>query len=132
MSTIFIFYKLNNSFIITQQQKRTKMKKRAIKIGIIATIAPHIFCCGLPMLLALIGLIAPDAAHFHILPHWIEPWLFIFSGIMLIISWYLVMRDCKCSCTSCHNKSGHKTQKVILGIITVIFILSIILHLNLH
>ena len=31
-----------------------------VKIGIIATIAPHIFCCGIPMLLAVIGLIAPD------------------------------------------------------------------------
>ena len=37
------------------------MKNKAVKIGIIATIAPHIFCCGIPMLLAIIGLIAPDS-----------------------------------------------------------------------
>ncbi len=108
------------------------MKNRAIKIGIIATIAPHIFCCGLPILMAIVGLIAPDAAHFHILPHWAEPWLFILSGIMLITSWYLIVRDCKCTCDTCHNKSSHKTQKIILSIITILFIASIILHLYAH
>ena len=32
------------------------MKDKAVKIGIVATILPHIFCCGLPMLLAVVGL----------------------------------------------------------------------------
>ena len=108
----------------------THMKNKAVKIGIIATIAPHIFCCGLPMLLAIIGLVAPDAAHFHLLPHWLEPWLFVFSGILLCLSWYMVLRDCSCSCKDCSNKSSHKTQKIILTIITVIFIVSLVLHLT--
>jgi hypothetical protein len=109
------------------------MKNKAVKIGLIATIAPHIFCCGLPMLLAIIGLIAPDAAHFHLLPHWLEPWLFVFSGIMLIISWWLILRDCGCKCEHCDtvNKS-HKTQKILLGGITVVFIISLILHFVSH
>jgi hypothetical protein len=106
------------------------MKNKAVKIGIIATIAPHIFCCGLPMLLAIIGLVAPDAAHFHLLPHWMEPWLFVFSGVLLCLSWYMVLRDCSCSCKDCSNKSSHKTQKIILTIITVIFIVSLVLHLT--
>ncbi|MBR6597823.1 MAG: hypothetical protein IKL37_03135 [Alphaproteobacteria bacterium] len=108
------------------------MKNRAVKIGIIASIAPHIFCCGLPMVLAIIGLVAPDAAHFHLLPHWIEPWLFIFSGIMLVVSWLLVMRDCKCTCDTCHKPTGHRTQKIILSIITILFVVSVILHLHIH
>lgn len=108
------------------------MKNKAVKLGIIATIAPHIFCCGIPMALAIVGLIAPDMAHFHILPHWMEPWLFVFSGIMLGISWWLIRRDCGCECEHCDGGKSHKTQKIILGIITVIFIASLILHLMSH
>lgn len=108
------------------------MKNKAVKIGIIATIAPHIFCCGIPMLLAVIGLLAPDAAHFHILPHWMEPWLFVFSGVMLCVSWYLILRDCSCDCECCDGKTSHKAQRIILSIITIMFIISLILHFISH
>ena len=108
------------------------MKNKAVKIGIVASIVPHIFCCGVPMLLAVIGLIAPDAAHFHILPHWMEPWLFIFSGCMLVLSWYLVGRDCGCDCDGCGGGRAHRTQKILLGVITALFIISLILHFASH
>lgn len=108
------------------------MTNKAVKIGIIATIAPHIFCCGIPMALAIVGLIAPDAAHFHILPHWMEPWLFVFSGGMLGVSWYMTARDCGCKCEHCDGGRAHRTQKIILGVITVIFCVSLILHFMAH
>lgn len=108
------------------------MKNKAVNIGIIATVAPHIFCCGVPMVLALVGLIAPDAAHFHILPHWMEPWLFVFSGIMLGISWWMVLRTCECECDHCGGNKSHRTQKVILGVISAIFVFSLILHIMSH
>ena len=108
------------------------MKNKAVNLGIVATIAPHIFCCGIPMFLAVVGLIAPDAAHFHILPHWMEPWLFVFSGVMLGLSWYLVARDCRCACEHCDAGRSHRTQKIILGVITVAFIISLVLHFVSH
>lgn len=108
------------------------MTNKAVKLGIFASIVPHIFCCGVPMLLAVVGLIAPDAAHFHILPHWMEPWLFIFSGGMLVLSWYLVGRDCGCDCDGCGGVHAHRTQKIILTVITVLFIISLILHFASH
>ena len=108
------------------------MKNKAVKIGILATVLPHIFCCGIPMLLAIVGLIAPDAAHFHILPHWLEPWLFVFSGLMLVLSWYLVFRDCRCSCGYCGTHKSHIVQKIIVGVITVLFVLSLLLHILSH
>ncbi|MDW3024572.1 MAG: hypothetical protein R8N50_02695 [Alphaproteobacteria bacterium] len=108
------------------------MKNKAVKIGILATVLPHIFCCGLPMLLAVVGLVAPDAAHFHILPHWLEPWLFVLSGCMLILSWYLVLRDCRCSCRRCSGHKLHGPQKIIVGVITVLFIFSLLLHIFSH
>ena len=108
------------------------MTNKAIKFGILATIFPHIFCCGIPMALAIVGLIAPDAAHFHILPHWMEPWLFVFSGGMLVLSWYLISRDCRCGCEHCGGNKSHKSQKIILGIITLAFVVSLILHFISH
>ncbi|MDW2994911.1 MAG: hypothetical protein R8N24_02705 [Alphaproteobacteria bacterium] len=107
------------------------MKNKAVKIGIWATIAPHIFCCGIPMLLAVVGLVAPDVAHFHLLPHWMEPWLFVFSGIMLGVSWWMVSHSCKCDCDCCAAKS-HRRQKIIMAIITVVFIVSLVLHIFSH
>ena len=108
------------------------MKNKAVKIGIVASILPHVFCCGMPIVLSIIGLVAPDAAHFHIIPHWMEPWIFVFSGAMLMLSWYLVARDCRCACDHCHGGGAHHVQKIILGIITVIFLISIILHMAAH
>lgn len=108
------------------------MKNKAIKISLIATLLPHVFCCGLPIALSVIGLIAPDAAHFHIIPHWLEPWIFVMSGILLGASWYLVARDCRCACDHCHGGNAHHVQKIILGIITIIFLISIIIHMTTH
>lgn len=97
-----------------------------------ATLLPHVFCCGLPIVLSVIGLIAPDAAHFHLIPHWMEPWVFVISGAMLALSWYIVMRDCSCRCNHCHGGHSHKTQKIILSVISIIFLISIALHLLAH
>lgn len=84
------------------------------------------------MTLALIGLIAPDMAHFHILPHWLEPWLFVFSGLTLGLSWWMILRDCRCACEHCGGGQTHKIQKIILGIISAIFVISLILHFLSH
>ncbi len=95
------------------------MKNKAVKFGIIATVLPHLFCCVLP-------------AHTEYIPEWIEPWIFVFSSLMLGVSWIFVLRDCPC----CHDDhcdvDHHKTQKIILSIITVLFITSIILHIIAH
>ena len=112
--------------------KGTNMKNKAVKIGIIASILPHIFCCGLPIALSVIGLLAPESAHFHLIPHGWEPFLFVVSGAMLVFSWYLVVRDCKCSCEHCEGDKSHRAQKIIMSVISVLFVLSVILHLVSH
>lgn len=108
------------------------MKNKAVKIGIIASIVPHIFCCGLPIALSIIGLIAPESAHFHLIPHELEPFLFLISGAMLIFSWYLVVRDCRCKCEHCGGDKSHRAQKIIMSGITLLFVLSILLHIFSH
>lgn len=107
------------------------MKNKAVKIGVIASILPHLFCCVLPVLLSLIGLFAPEISHKLLIPEWLEPWIFVFSAIMLILSWILVLRDCPC-CLECGENNSHKKQKIILMIISVLFVISIVLHLLSH
>ena len=108
------------------------MKNKAVKIGIIASILPHLFCCILPIALSVVSLFVPEVAHAEFIPRWFEPWLFVFSGLMLCLSWVLVFRDCHCDCEQCHGSHNHRAQKIIIGVITLIFIISIILHLMTH
>lgn len=106
------------------------MKNKAVKIGIIASILPHLFCCVLPIVLSLVGLFAPEIAHTEFIPEWLEPWLFVFSALMLGLSWVLTIQDCPCA--ECGGEKSHKKQKIILGVITILFIVSVLLHLISH
>ena len=106
------------------------MKNKAVKFGLIASILPHLFCCVLPIVLSVIGLFAPEIAHSPLIPEWVEPWLFVFSSLMLGLSWILVLGDCPCA--ECDEEKSHKKQKIILSVITVLFVISIILHLVSH
>ena len=109
------------------------MKNKAVKIGIIASVLPHLFCCVLPIVLSVISLFAPEVAHSsYFIPEWVEPWLFVFSALMLGLSWLLVMRECPCQCESCSDNKNHRPQKIILTVVTVLFITSIILHIIVH
>lgn len=109
------------------------MKNKAVKIGIIASVLPHLFCCVLPIVLSIISLFAPEFAHNgNFIPEWIEPWIFVFSALMLGFSWTLVVRDCKCKCSHCHGNENHKTQKIILTVVTILFVVSIALHIFAH
>ena len=106
------------------------MKNKAIKLGIIASLLPHLFCCVLPIVLSVIGLVAPELSHTSFIPEWIEPWLFVFSALMLCLSWILVLQECPCA--ECGEEKSHKRQKIIISIITLIFIVSVVLHLISH
>jgi len=106
------------------------MKNKAVKLGIIASVLPHLFCCVLPIILSLIGLFAPEIAHSSFIPKWIEPYLFVFSALMLILSWVLIGRDCPCA--ECESENTHKKQKIVLSIVTVLFCISILLHILNH
>ena len=106
------------------------MKNKAVKFGIIASILPHLFCCVLPIVLSVVGLFAPEVAHTPWVPEWIEPWIFVFSSLMLGVSWILILHDCPCA--ECGDDKSHKKQKIILFVITALFIISVILHMFAH
>ena len=108
------------------------MKNRALGFGIIAGILPHLFCCVLPVVLGIIGMIAPDFADHEIIPESAEIWLFVFSGLMLILSWIMYFNHDACECEHCIDTHHHRVQKVILICITVITIAGIVMHLIGH
>ncbi|MBR6838358.1 MAG: hypothetical protein IKM94_02210 [Alphaproteobacteria bacterium] len=113
--------------------KKNNMKNKAVKFGIIATLLPHLFCCVLPVVLAILSLFAPEVAHSsYFMPDWLEPWLFVISALMLGLSWVFVIRDCHCDCDMCHTHEKHTPQKIILSVITILFIVSVVLHIIAH
>jgi cytochrome c biogenesis protein CcdA len=108
------------------------MKNRAVKIGIIAGLLPHLFCCVLPVVLGIIGMIVPDITDHKIVPESAEIWLFIFSGLMLTLSWIMHFSRSDCDCEHCGATHHHRTQRIILIIITIITIAGIAIHLITH
>jgi hypothetical protein len=106
------------------------MKNKSINLSLVASLLPHLFCCVIPTALFILGLAAPGAARMHIIPHYLEPWLFVFSAVMLGLSWHLILRDCRCECDSCNKTRNYRTQKIILICATVVFVLNLILHLT--
>ncbi|MCL2538081.1 MAG: hypothetical protein FWF34_02225 [Alphaproteobacteria bacterium] len=100
---------------------------KILGLGVIALVAPHLFCCGVPILMAVMSLVAPGAHiwHFHLIPDRWMPAVFVASVIMLAIGYYFAFRSHK-ECKD-HNHN-HKAQKIIIYIATALFIVSIVLH----
>lgn len=90
--------------------------------------APHLFCCALPVVLAALSLIAPaaDCHRFEIIPHAYMPFLFLFSGLMLGLGYYFTFFKCDC------KGSGHRRQKIILYIVTALFLLGVFMFYTSH
>jgi hypothetical protein len=106
-----------------KNQRFAIMKNKAVKIGIVASVLPHLFCCVLPIILAIVGLFAPEVAHSSFIPEWLEPWLFVFSALMLGLSWILVLPDCPCS--ECEDEKNHKTFRQARDIVPVFYFICI-------
>lgn len=109
-----------------------KNKNRAIGLGVVAGLLPHLFCCVLPVVLGILGMIAPDFADHKIIPEWAEGWLFGFSILMLILSWILYFHNHDCGCEHCDKTHHHRTQMIILIIITIVTIAGIVAHMIVH
>ena len=100
------------------------MKNKAVKVGIIAGILPHLFCCVLPVVLGIIGMVAPDFADHEIIPESAEIWL--------ILSWVMYFNHDACNCDHCGETHHHRAQKIFLLCITVFTIGGIVMHLISH
>jgi len=109
-----------------------KKRNRAIGLGIVAGILPHLFCCVLPVVLGVVGMVAPDFADHSVIPESAEIWLFIFSGVMLALSWIMYFDRHDCNCEHCGATHHHRAQKIILIVITILTIAGIVAHIVNH
>lgn len=81
----------------------------------------HFICCGIPLLLVLFSLLF--GINFEVelikISHPQMTILLIVSGIFLIISYIMYLKDCK----GCCNQKFHKVNKIILIIATILYII---------
>lgn len=117
------------------------MKKLShyIHFGVLLSQLSHIFCCGLPVVVAVLSLISgagllgalPGVVeHYHeILHDWEEP-ILVFSGAMLALGWGLDIQARKVDChdTGCEHPpcAPVKTKAhIILKLATVLFFVNL-------
>jgi hypothetical protein len=67
------------------------MKKTAA-VSLLALCGAHLFCCGIPALLAGLGLLGATIAGTELLPDWLEAALFAFGGLAALISIFMYKR----------------------------------------
>lgn len=104
-------------------------KERFVFIAPLLAVGMHIFCCGIPITLALLsGLfgISPTIPFFEETPY-LDFYIFTFSGILLALSFFFYLRTK--SCCPEHKRRKH-LNKIVLLIATAIFFISLFLHLT--
>ncbi len=107
-------------------------KSHLFNFGAIMLIAPHLFCCVLPAVSAILGLVAPVGhSGFHLIPHRFMPIIFIFSGVFILISASILFtKKCPCECSECSNEhKNHLWQKIFLGVSTLLYIIGFIVYI---
>lgn len=121
-------------------------KEKALHIGLVLTGFSHIFCCVLPLLFGVAGLLA-GLGLVIVLPEWIdglhdvmhgyELYIIILAGVMVAIGWavhwYSYKNDCHdhgCSHGPCTPRKKTASRLLILG--TFLFVLNVIVFLFFH
>ena len=51
---------------------------------------------------------------------------------LLGLSWVMVVRECKCECDHCHGAHSHNLSKIVLACVTILFVVSVVLHMIAH
>jgi len=121
-------------------------KQKALHVGIIMTEISHVFCCVLPLVFSLAGLLAglglvillPDWLNgLHDAMHGFELATIIAAGVMLILGWavhfYSVHNDCHehgCSHQPCGPRKKAASKLLKAG--TLLFVLNIIVFFFFH
>ena len=117
-----------------------------LRWGVILSQLSHIFCCGLPAVVALLSLLSgaglmsalPGAlSHSHEIFHAWETSIFIFSAIVLAIGWGLdiAARKVDCHDTGCGHPPCEPVKQrahFTLKIATVLFLANLFILLFAH
>lgn len=105
----------------------------------LASVLGHVFCCGLPLAVSLIGLLAgvgtlsvmvPGLETLHAGLHHYEWPLIVFSAVMVALGWvfHFLGRKVDCHDSGCHHPPCEPSKdrtSMLLVLATVIFIANI-------
>ncbi|MCL2737510.1 MAG: hypothetical protein FWE17_01440 [Alphaproteobacteria bacterium] len=69
-------------------------KTKFASLGICATAALHMVCCGVPIAAAVLGIASPFAG---LLPHGLRIVLLVFGAFAVGVSWFFYFTGCKCN-----------------------------------
>lgn len=123
-----------------------KIQKRIIW-AVIASESIHIFCCVLPTVFSIIGLLA-GAGLLVVMPHGLEvahdlihsyeiP-MIVFSAIIMMAGWgiyaYSRKLNCRTEGSCCHQpcKSKKDRTKTIMVVATVLFCVNVLVYFAFH
>lgn len=122
--------------------RRENVKKSMLGFVVLSELG-HLFCCVLPVLFSLIGIIAG----FGVIPSWIisthdamhhyELAIIVFSGVMLTLGWaaYWYSQRIDCHDTGCHHPPCDKKKdwnKLVLQIAVVLFVFNLLIYAGVH
>jgi len=120
--------------------------QKSLNWAVIASEGMHIFCCVLPTLFSLLGLLAglgvvaalpPSMIAFHDFMHDWEIPMIATSGAVLLLGWAVVIYSQKMDChsTGCaHGACAPKKSRanMILKIATILFVVNVVIYFGVH
>jgi hypothetical protein len=122
--------------------KKLKDREHIVHVVTLATVLGHLFCCGLPMGSALLGVFAgvgvlsPVIPALHEVLHDFEVPLLVFSGAMVGLGWALQHHGSHVDChdSGCHHApcgTRKKQASKLLLLATGLFVVNLVLVLDL-
>ncbi|MDR1693868.1 MAG: hypothetical protein LBR70_01555 [Lactobacillaceae bacterium] len=108
--------------------EKVELSEKVAFLAPIAAIFMHTFCCGIPLALAVLSGVFGVAVNIPFIEksETSEIFVFVFSAILLGISYVLYFRSKDC----CHTHKKRKFyNKIILIAATALFAISAIIHL---
>lgn len=114
-----------------QHNDKAELSEKIAFFAPLLAIFMHFFCCGIPITLALLSGVFGVYLNIPFLEEneHAEIYIFIFSGALLILSYFLYFRSKEC----CHTHKKRKFyNKIILIVATVLFFASALIHILGH
>lgn len=120
--------------------------QKSLSLAVIASEGMHVFCCVLPTLFSLMGLLAglgvvaalpPSMIAFHDFMHDWEVPMIVASGIILALGWAAVVYSDKVDCHSsgcAHGACAPRKTRAhkILIVASVLFFVNVVIYFGVH
>jgi hypothetical protein len=117
--------------------KKIKKHERVVHVITLATVFGHLFCCGLPLAIAVLGLFAGLGALSPVIPvihdalHDFEKPLLMLSAVLVALGWAVYYHGSHVDCheSGCHHPpcgTQKKRASRLLILATVLFVINML------